>query len=134
MEPIWQDIVKIVCAALASSGLWAYITARRERKAKEKEKKDETKDAQSAMLMGLGHDRIISLCEKYIDRGWVTSDEYDNLYSYLFVPYERLGGNGTAKRLMSIVDNLPTHKVEYTSDGKRVETPTGKKASESRRQ
>lgn len=132
MEPIWQDIVKIACAALASSGLWAYITARRERKAKEKEKKDATKDAQSAMLMGLGHDRIISLCEKYIDRGWVTSDEYDNLYSYLFVPYERLGGNGTAKRLMSIVDNLPTRKVEYTSDGKRVETITGKKASDNR--
>lgn len=134
MDEIWQDAIKIVCAALASSGLWAYIISRKERKAKEKEKKDEKKEAQNAMIMGLGHDRIISLCEKYIERGWVTSDEYDNLYSYLFVPYEKLGGNGTAKRLMAIVDNLPTHKVEYTSDGKRVETPTGKKASESRHQ
>ena len=33
-----------------------------------------------------------------------------------------MGGNGTAKRLMAIVDNLPTKEVEYTSDGKRIES------------
>lgn len=128
METIWQTIVAIVCAAFASSGLWAYIIARKERK----DKKNDKRDAQSAMIMGLGHDRIISLCEKYIERGWIASDEYENLYTWLFVPYEQLGGNGTAKRLMSIVDNLPTRKVEYTSDGKRIETMSDKKARDNR--
>ena len=128
MDTVWQIFATVVCSVFASSGLWAYITARKERK----DKKDDKKDAQEAMIMGLGHDRIISLCEKYIDRGYITSDEYDNLYSYLFIPYEQLGGNGTAKRLMSIVDNLPARKVEYTSDGKRIETVVEQKARDTR--
>ena len=118
MEVLWQPVVTVVCAVFASSGLWAYLTARRERK----ERRAEKKDAQNAMILGLGHDRIISLCEKYIDRGYVSSDEYENLYEWLYKPYHELGGNGTAKRLMAIVENLPMHKVEYTTDGKRIET------------
>ena len=74
------------------------------------------------MILGLGHDRIISLRETYIDRGWISSDEYENLNTFLFQPYIKMGGNGTAKRLMAIVDNLPTKEVEYTSDGKRIES------------
>lgn len=128
MDAIWQMVTTVVCAVFASSGLWAYLTARRERKNKLNDKRD----AQNAMILGLGHDRIISLCEKYIDRGWIASDEYENLYEWLFKPYEELGGNGTAKRLMSIVDNLPSRKVEYTSDGKRVETDMNQKARDNR--
>lgn len=128
MDTIWQMVTTVVCAVFASSGLWAYLTARRERK----DKRNDKRDAQNAMILGLGHDRIISLCEKYIDRGWIASDEYENLYEWLFKPYEELGGNGTAKRLMSIVDNLPSRKVEYTSDGKRVETDMNQKARDNR--
>lgn len=128
METLLQAAITIVCAVFASSGLWAYLTARRERK----DRKNDKKEAQNAMILGLGHDRIISLCEKYIDRGWIASDEYENLYEWLFKPYEALGGNGTAKRLMSIVDNLPSRNVEYTSDGQRVETATNRKAGDRR--
>ena len=128
MDAVWQMVTTVVCAVFASSGLWAYLTARRERK----DKKNDKKEAQNAMILGLGHDRIISLCEKYIDRGWIASDEYENLYEWLFKPYEELGGNGTAKRLMSIVDNLPARKVEYTSDGKRIETVVEQKARDTR--
>jgi len=59
------------------------------------------------MILGLGHDRIVSLCNEYIERGWISSDEYENLYKYLYKPYEEMGGNGSAKRLMAIVNNLP---------------------------
>lgn len=128
METILQAAITIVCAVFASSGLWAYLTARKERK----DKKNDRRDAQSDMIIGLGHDRIISLCEKYIDRGWIASDEYENLYEWLYKPYEALGGNGTAKRLMSIVDNLPSRHVEYTADGQRVETATNQKARDNR--
>lgn len=123
---VWQPIITIVCSIFASSGLWAYLTARHDRKTK----KDEKKDAQNAMIIGLGHDRIIYLCEKYIERGWITSDEYENLYEWLFKPYEELGGNGTAKRLMAIVDNLPLKRVDYTADGKRVEVAVDKKGKD----
>lgn len=101
----------VLCAVLASSGFWAWISSRNSKKS-----------ASAQMILGLGHDRIIYLCESYIGRGWISSDEYENLNTYLFEPYVKLGGNGTAKRLMAIVDNLPTKEVEYTSDGKRIES------------
>lgn len=123
METIWQMIGTVICAILASSGFWAYMVARRDKKSKDAEKND----AKTDMIMGLGHDRIIYLCEKYIERGWISSEEYENIHTWLFEPYTRMGGNGTAKRLMAIVDNLPVRKVEYTADGKRIETPVNKK-------
>ena len=123
METIWQLIGTVICSILASSGFWAYMVARRDRKAKESDKND----AKTEMIMGLGHDRIIYLCEKYIERGWITSEEYENINTWLFEPYQKMGGNGTAKRLMAIVDNLPVHVIEYTADGKRVERLQAKK-------
>lgn len=118
METIWQMIGTVICAILASSGFWAYMVARRDKKNKDSEKND----AKTDMIMGLGHDRIIYLCGKYIDRGWIGTDEYENLREWLYEPYEAMGGNGTAKRLMAIVENLPTKEIEYTSDGKRIES------------
>ena len=40
----------------------------------------------------------------------VSHKEYENLKVYLFEPYEKLGGNGSAKRIMQEVDKLPIHK------------------------
>lgn len=55
-------------------------------------------------------DRIMYLGMSYIERGYITQDEYENLKVYLFEPYEKLGGNGSAKRIMQEVDKLPIHK------------------------
>lgn len=89
-------VVTIMISVLGSSGLWAYI-----------QKRSERKDASRLMLLGLGHDRIIALCEKYISRGSLSHDEYENLYEYLYKPYKEMGGNGTAERLMKEVEKLP---------------------------
>jgi hypothetical protein len=62
------------------------------------------------MLIGLGHDRIMFLGMKYIERGFITQDEYENLYDYLYKPYKKLGGNGSAERVMKEVDKLPIKK------------------------
>ena len=64
------------------------------------------------MLIGLGHDRIMFLGMTYIDRGYITKDEYENLYK----PYEKLGGNGSAKRIMAEVDKLPIRKGRLKED------------------
>ena len=106
MEPWFQMVVTIVCAVVASSGFWAYI-----------QKKSEKKDVRTQMLIGLAHDRIVYLGMSYIDRGWITQDEYENLHDYLYKPYEKMGGNGSAKKVMSEVHKLPIHKstsVSYT--------------------
>lgn len=95
-DTIVQIAISVFGSVLASSGLWAWIMARREKK-----------DAKGVMLMGLAHDRILSLGSKYLERGYVTADEYENMYEYLYKPYQKLGGNGSAQRIMEQVKKLP---------------------------
>lgn len=99
---IWLEIL---IAFVASSGFWALITNLINRKS-----------ASTKMLIGLGHDRIIALGMSYIERGWVTEEEYDNLVNYLYTPYAKLGGNGTAERVMKGVEKLPIRKSQYWSE------------------
>lgn len=99
MEGIVSIIVTVLCSVIASSGFWAWI-----------QKKDDKKSLQSQMLIGLAHDRIVYLGMEYIERGWITRDEYENLNDYLYKPYKELGGNGSAQRVMVEVDKLPICK------------------------
>ena len=102
MSPhIIETIVTIAVSVLGSSGLWAFLQSKMDKN-----------NAKTRMILGLGHDRIIYLCETYIDRGWLTHDEYENLYEYLFIPYKNMGGNGTAERLMKEVEKLPVKSKE----------------------
>ena len=70
-------------------------------------KRSKADEAQRKMLVGLAHDRIIHLGMVYIERGYVTQDEYENLQVYLYEPYEEMGGNGSARRVMEEVRKLP---------------------------
>ena len=64
MEPWVQLLFTFVGSVLASSGLWAYLTKRAEKK-----------DIKTKMLIGLGHDRIVYLGMSYVDRGYITKDD-----------------------------------------------------------
>lgn len=97
----------IVVAIFASQGLWALVLYLVQRKDKKKDKEDEELKNQSAMLLGLGHDRIIYLGSEYIKKGFVTEAEFENLNKYLYEPYRNLGGNGTAEKIMEDIKNLP---------------------------
>lgn len=44
-----------------------------------------------------------------------NTPDYENLYEYLYKPYEKLGGNGSAKRIMTEVDQLAIHKSTYNA-------------------
>lgn len=103
---ILNAIVGLVSAFLGASGLWAIIGKRIDNKIE----KNANRDKERAVLVGLAHDRIVWLGMQYIERGWITHDEYENLDVYLFKPYEDLGGNGSAARVMDEVRNLPIHK------------------------
>lgn len=97
MEPWVQEVLlPIVLAMLASNGLWALIGKRQEKN-----------NVERKMLVGLAHDRIIHLGMVYVTRGYITQDEYENLNDYLYQPYEKMGGNGSAKRVMEEVRKLP---------------------------
>jgi hypothetical protein len=73
------------------------------------------------MLLGMAHDRLVYLCMQFIDRGdggWLTKEEYENAYKYLYLPYKKLGGNGTIDRLMEEVKKLPIKpSLYYKSSG-----------------
>ena len=62
------------------------------------------------MIKGLGHSKIMETGMIYINRGWITKDEYEDLYTYLYEPYKALGGNGSAERIMEEVRKLPIKK------------------------
>lgn len=96
-----QMITTIVCSVLASSGLWAVVSKRMDRK-----------DAKTELLIGMAHDRIMFLGMSYLNRGYITRDEYENLYEYLYTPYKKAGGNGSAEHVMKLVDKLPIGKEE----------------------
>lgn len=91
-------IGSVTGSVIASSGFWAFW-----------QKKSDKNDASKEMLVGLGHDRIVFLGLRYIDQGYITHDEYENLSKYLYTPYKKLGGNGSAERVMRQVDQLPIH-------------------------
>ena len=97
MEPwVQQIVVPLAVAVLTSSGLWALVSKRADKN-----------DAERKMLVGLAHDRITQLGMAYLTRGYITQDEYENLNDYLYQPYEKMGGNGSAKRIMEEVRKLP---------------------------
>lgn len=98
-----QMVLTIVSSVLASSGLWAIILKRMEKK-----------DAKTELLIGIAHDRIMFLGSSYLDRGYITRDEYENLYEYLYNPYKKAGGNGSAAHMMEKVDKLPMGTGENT--------------------
>jgi hypothetical protein len=99
MPQFVETLITVLCAVLASSGFWALM-----------QKLTDKKDAKTQMLIGLAHDRILYLGMSYVQRGYITKDEYENLYDYLYKPYLKMGGNGSAKRVMGEVDKLPLHK------------------------
>lgn len=109
MEPWLHTTLTILGSVLASSGFWAFMQEWSKRKAA----KNKQNTMETQMLIGLAHDRIIYLGMVYVERGYITQDEYENLYEYLYKPYERLGGNGSAKRIMIEVNKLPIHKSTY---------------------
>lgn len=103
-------IIALVSALLGASGLWAYIGKRLEAKIALSNKQEQDRKAERNLLVGLAHDRIMCLGMNYIERGYITSDEYENINDYLFIPYEKCGGNGSAKKIMHEVRELPLHK------------------------
>ena len=96
LQNVLEHVVTIVIAIFGTSGFWAMIERKRSRH-----------DLNKRLLIGLAHDRIVSLSLRYIRRGHIFQDEYENLHDFLFKPYIEMGGNGTAARLMIEVDKLP---------------------------
>lgn len=98
-------LTMLISAVFASSGLWTLVLYKIQRR-------DQRNNALTKLMLGLAYRQITDLCIKYIDRGYVTKDEYEDLMKYLFLPYKELGGDGTAERLVDEVKKLPIKAKE----------------------
>lgn len=94
-------IVGIIAAIFGGQGFWTWLISRRNGKSSE-----------AKLLMGIAYSKIIQQCNYYIAKGWIAADEYHELHNYLYKPYKDMGGNGTAERLMKIVESLPAKEGE----------------------
>ena len=92
-----DNVIKIILAVLASAGFWQVIQTRRTKRT-----------ATERLLLGLAFCEITRSCEAYIERGYITTAEYNELDRYLYQPYAEAGGDGTAAKLMAEVKQLPT--------------------------
>ena len=92
---ISQFVLTFVTALLASSGLWAFLGNRLERNNAERE-----------LIVGIGHIELVFFGMHYIERGWITRDEYETMQG-LYEPYVKLGGNGSGTKIMKELEKLP---------------------------
>ena len=88
-----KTIMAVALAIFASNGFWSFLLSVLNIETSERK-----------LIKGLAHDRIIHLSDKYMKRGeWITAEEYDNLYTYLWIPYKACHGNGTAEKAIEDV-------------------------------
>lgn len=106
MSPEIQTIITTVITAVTSSGFVSLLLYLLQRRDKKKEKEESKETVQSKMLLGLGHDRILCLTDRFVRRGAITLKEKRNL-QYLWDPYEGLGGNGDCKIGYDACQKLP---------------------------
>lgn len=104
--PVLSLVAGMITSLITSQGFWAHQTA-----------KSQKNDAEAHLLRGLAHTRIMTLCGKYIERGWITPEEYEDLITYLYQPYIELGGNGMVKKMVETeINKLPIrHMPEHAA-------------------
>lgn len=84
-----------VTALLGGSGIWAWLKTRTDRN-----------DSEDELLLQVARNQLVSQGRSYLDRGYITMDEYEE-YESEYDIYSRLGGNGLARRVFKQVDELP---------------------------
>lgn len=94
-----QIIVTIFTSVLASSGLWAFLGSRLDCRL-------ERHSAENELLLGIAHMELVFYGMQYIERGWISRDEYETLQE-LYKPYKKLGGNGSGTKIMQEIEKLP---------------------------
>ena len=97
-----MDLTKIaemanpaVTALLGGSGIWAWAKT-----------KAEHNNNAPKLLLSVSRNQLITLGHGYIERGYITMDEYEE-FEEEYQIYSALGGNGLARRIFKQVDELP---------------------------
>lgn len=84
-----------VTALLGGSGIWAWAKT-----------KADNKNNATKLLLSVSRNQLITLGRSYLERGYITMDEYEE-YEAAYQIYSALGGNGLARRIFEQLDELP---------------------------
>lgn len=85
----------LISALFGAPGMWALVKSKTERN-----------DNAAKLLLAVSRNQLIALGQTYIERGYITLDEY-NEYEKEYQIYSAVGGNGLARRVFKQVDELP---------------------------
>jgi hypothetical protein len=111
--PIWlQATMAIFSALMGSTGLWALIQSNKKYRKDNSEAVQKNAEAMQKIVMGLAYTELKDRGSAYIQRGWVTREEFEDYQKYFYQPYKALGGNGLADRIHNDVISLPFYRPD----------------------
>lgn len=102
-----MDTTPIVVAVIGSNAIFAFIQFLITRHDNKKTALSKHEQVQNDMIIGLGHDKLLYLTDKFVQRGGVTLKERRNL-DYIYKPYRAAGGNGDCQIGYEACEKLPT--------------------------
>lgn len=108
-----EMVLTALCGAAGAaiiSGIFSVIMWRLNRKAAKEDKTTEKTDNLTCGVRMLLYDRIKHLGKSYLARGYITTEELEDLTSMHLVYHNELGGNGFLDNVMKQVNGLPIKK------------------------
>lgn len=85
----------LITTVLSGPGIWVWAKTRTQRNKSE-----------DILLLQVAKNQLVNQGRKYLNRGYITMDEYEE-YESEYKVYCDLGGNGLARRIFEQVDDLP---------------------------
>lgn len=85
----------LITTLLSGPGIWAWVKTLTTRN-----------NSEDRLLLQVAKNQLVSQGRKYLKRGYITMDEYEE-YEDEYQVYSALGGNGLARRIFEQVDDLP---------------------------
>lgn len=85
----------LITTVLSGPGIWAWAKTRTQHK-----------DSEGKLLLQVAKSNLVAQGREYLNRGYITMDEYEE-YESVYKVYCDLGGNGLARRIFEQVDDLP---------------------------
>ena len=85
----------LITTVLSGPGIWAWAKTRAQHN-----------DSEEKLLLQVAKYQLVIQGRVYLNRGYITMDEYAE-YESEYKVYSALGGNGLARRIFKQVDELP---------------------------
>lgn len=95
----------LITTVLSGPGIWAWAKTRTQRN-----------DSEDRLLLQVAKNQLVAQGREYLNRGYITMDEYEE-YESEYKVYSDLGGNGLARRIFEQVDDLPMMPISI--DGRK---------------